>query len=233
MATKATRPVGGERVIAPAGTFPARVCRFMNLGTRFQEYQGQLKAYPDTLINITWELPTEIHEFTKKNEDGTETTEEKPIVVSREFTLSMGKKANLRPIVEGIIGTQLTDDEAYDFELENLLGMASLITISHKEASNGNIYANVISTAPLIKGMTVPEAINKKVIFDVNLATKEEIDALPQFLKDKVVISDEYKDRFDPETLARRAGIQEEIDKRRSVLPDYSNTEITKEEIPW
>jgi len=211
MATKATRPEGGEKVLAPAGTHQARVYRFMNLGTRLQQYQGVDKDYKDTLINITWELPNELHEFTKKNADGTETTEKKPIVVSREFTLSMGSKSNLRPIVEGIIGTTLTDDEAYEFDLESLVGMASLVTINHKESSKGNTYAKLVSTAPLIKGMEAPEAVNKPEIFDVKTATKEEIEALPTFLKDKIFVSDEFKARFKAATSNKVDSPQEEI----------------------
>jgi len=211
MATIAPRPEGGERVLAPAGTYPARVCKFMNLGTRIQEYQGQPKDYPDTLINLTWELPTKLKEFTTKNDNGTEKVEEKPIVISREFTLSMGPKSNLRPIVEGIIGTTLSDDEAYNFDIESLLGMACLITINHKESSTGNTYAKVVSTAPLIKGMEVPEAINEKIIFDVNTATKEQIEALPQFLKYKVTISDEFKKRFVNTTSPVTTGTTESI----------------------
>ena len=233
MPTTAPKPEGGERVLAPAGTHIGRVYRFMNLGTRFQEYQGKTKDYPDTLINITWELPTELHEFTKKSEDGTETTIEKPVVVSREFTLSMGSKSNLRPIVEGIIGATLKDEEAYNFDLEQLVGMASLVTISHKESqSNGKVYANVISTAPLVKGMEAPTPVNETEIFDVNTATQEEIEALPQFLKDKIYVSDEYKDRFDRATAEKRAEIQEEINKRRGVEPEQSE-EINPEDIPF
>jgi hypothetical protein len=232
MATKANRPESGERVLVPAGTYPARVFKFMNLGARVQEYQGKPKDYPDTLINISWELPTELHQFTKKHPDGTETTEEKPLVISREFTLSMGIKSNLRPIVEGIVGATLTDEEAYNFDLEELIGMTSLVTISHKESkANGKIYANVVSTAPLIRGMSVSPAVNTPIIFNVSTATEEEIEALPQFLKDKVYESDEYKDRFDKETLERRKEIQNTIDNLRN--QPKPEDELEEDEIPF
>ena len=224
-----------ERVLAPAGTFPARVFKFMNLGTRFQEYKGQLKDYPDTLINISWELPTELNKFTVKKEDGSEEEVEKPFAVSREFTLSMGKKSNLRPFVEGIIGTQLTDDEAYNFDLEELLGKACLITIAHRKSEkNGNTYANVISATPLIKGMEMPEAVNEQRIFNVNDSSLEDIEALPEWLRDKVKESDEYKERFDPATAERRANIEEELKKRGVSNEDkYPEEEINPEDIPF
>ena len=234
MPTTAPKPQGGERVLVPSGTHQARVYKFMNLGTRFQEYKGQLKEYPDTLINISWELPNETHKFTVRNEDGGEDVEvEKPLVISREFTLSMGKKSNLRPIIEGIIGTVLTDEEAYTFDLESILGMTCLVTVSHKEASNGNTYANLVATAPLVKGMVTPDAVNEQVIFDVNTASLDEIDALPDWLRSKVIESDEWKERFDPTVKEKRTEIEEELKKRGVNTDNSSDEEIGPDDIPF
>jgi hypothetical protein len=193
MPTKATAPTK-TFTLTPAGTHVARVFKFMNLGTRYQEYKGEMKDYPDTLINISFELPNELNTFTVKNEDGTEEKVEKPFAISREFTLSMGPKSNLRPIVEGIIGTPLTDEEAYAFDLESLVGMTCLVTIAHKKSKDGDrTFANLVSTAPLMKGMVAPEAFNKPVIQNVNDMTVEEIEALPEWLANKMKVSDEYK----------------------------------------
>jgi hypothetical protein len=43
----------------------------------------------------------------------------------------MGAKGNLRPFIEGFIGTKLHDDEAYNFNLEDLLGDACLLNVVH------------------------------------------------------------------------------------------------------
>jgi len=195
MATYAPVSQKKDYPVVSSGTHVATVYKFMNLGTRFQEYQGVLKEYPDTLITLTFETDEE-HEFTYKNEDGTEDKVMKPLVISKEFTLSMGVKSNLRPFVEGIIGTKLTDEEAGAFDLEDLLGRACLITVVHKTSAKGSVYANITGASPLMKNMQAPVLVNQTVIFDVNTATKEEIDALPKFLQDKVIISDEYKKRF-------------------------------------
>lgn len=181
--------------VVSSGTHVATVYKFMNLGTRFQEYQGVLKEYPDTLITLTFETDEE-HEFTYKNEDGTEEKVMKPLVISKEFTLSMGAKSNLRPFVEGIIGAKLTDEEAGAFDLEDLVGRACLITVVHKTSAKGSVYANITSASPLMKSMQAPVLVNPVVIFDVKTATKEEIEALPKFIQEKITISDEYKKRF-------------------------------------
>jgi hypothetical protein len=59
----------------------------------------------------------------------------------------MGKKSNLRPFVEGVIGTGLSDDEAYAFDLEDLLGRACPLNVVHAEVGD-NIYANIHSASP-------------------------------------------------------------------------------------
>ena len=152
----------------------------------------------------------------------------------------MGKRSNLRPFVEGIIGTSLTDQEAYAFDVESLVGMTCLVTIAHKKSVDGErTYANIVSTSPLVKGMEAPEAVNDVVVQDVNQMSKEEIDALPDWLRDKMVISDEYKDRFDPTEAERKAGIQDKIDELRGTgSPDLnasssSSEEIKAEDIPF
>lgn len=181
----------------PSGTHLGICYRVMNLGTRLQEYMGTMKDHPDTLITLTFELPNEKKKFTVKSDDGTEQEVEKPLVISREFVLSMGPKSNLRPFVEGIIGVKLTDEEAYAFNLEDLLGRPCLVNVIHKVSpKNGNTYANITTTSPLMKGMEVPKQYNKNNIFDVNEVEQDEIFALPQFIQDKIIVSDEYKKRF-------------------------------------
>lgn len=215
-----TAPVATKTfTLTPAGTHVARVYGFLNLGTRLQEYQGQPKDYPDTLVRFTLELPLELNEFEYEDKDtGEKVKVSKPFVISREFTLSMGKKSNLRPFVEGIIGTSLTDAEAGAFDIETLVGMTCQATITHAKSKDGqNTYANLTSVAPLMKGINVPEPINEPKIQDVKTMTMEEINELPQFLQDKITISDEFKARFDEEEIARKKAIQDEIDARRGV----------------
>lgn len=182
--TKTPRPQ-----VAP-GTHVATLYRIMNLGTRFQMFEGKTKEYPDKVIRLTFEFPDSLHKFEKDGEE-----KELPLVIDKELNLTMGPKSKLRPLVEGMIGVQLKDEEAYAFDLESLLGKSCLVTVAHKE-SKGNMYANIISTAPLMKGMVPPKQVNPSQVFDINTCTKEEYEALPDFLKEKVNVSDEYKKRF-------------------------------------
>lgn len=197
MPMKAPTQAHKERPLAPAGTHVAIMYKLMNLGTRIQMFQGKLKEHPDTLVTMTFELPNERVKFTEKNIDGDDVEVEKPLVVSREFTFSMGPKSNLRPFVEGMIGTKLSDEEAYGFDLEALVGTKCLITLVHKKSGDGTkTYANVTTASPLMKGLSVPEQFNKNQIQDVNTMSLDEINKLPPFLQDKIKVSDEYRARF-------------------------------------
>lgn len=173
---KSTKPV---RVLAPEGQHVARIVSIVYLGTVKSSFGDTFK------MRMTWELPNETHKF----KDG---EQERPFVVSKETSLSMGKKSTLRPIVEGMIGTSLTDEEAYDFDLDDLLGKECQVHIVHEETENGK-YANVKSVSPLLKGVNCPPAFNKPSILSYERWSQDAFDALPGFLKDKMMATPEYK----------------------------------------
>jgi hypothetical protein len=166
----------------PKGNHVARLYQIVHIGTIPTNWQGQQKMTDK--VRLTFELCNEKKAFREGDEP-------KPFSVSREFTLSMGAKSNLRPFVEGFIGTKLSDEEAYGFDLEDLLGEACLLNVVHAEVGE-NVYANINSATPLVKGMEAPALFNEKAVVDVDTATEEEIDALPDFLKEKMRSSEEY-----------------------------------------
>jgi len=171
------------RSLAPEGTHIARVIGIIYIGTIKGEYKGQPKENFKT--RISWELPTELHSF-KEGEA------EKPYVVSKEVTLSMGKKSILRPIVEGIIGTSLTDEEAYGFDLDKIVGMPCLLAISHVEGDRGT-YVSVNTATGLIKGITAPPQVNPTKILSFQNWDKGYFESLPDFIKDKIKSTPEYQ----------------------------------------
>lgn len=167
------------RILPPAGTHMARVINIIYLGTVKGNFGESYK------VRITWELPTETHVF--KEEDGA-----KPFSVSREVSLSMGTKSNLRPIVEGIIGVSLKDEEAYAFDVDEILGKECLITIVYDEGESGT-YANVSTVTKLVKGMTCPQAVNSLKILSYEKFDEKYFETLPSFIKDKMKKTPEYK----------------------------------------
>lgn len=175
-----------DKVLPPTGTHIARVYQIIHIGTTEYEWQGEKKKR--NRVRIGFELPTEKHVF--KEELG-----EQPFVISHYYTLSLGEKANLRKIVEGILGRTLNDDELSEFDVESLLGKTCLVTITHRTTDTG-VYANIQSTSPLIKGMTAPSAINKPFVLNYDSWSQEAFDSLPSFLREEMMSSEEYRKKF-------------------------------------
>lgn len=171
-----------ERTLAPQGSFPARVYSIIYMGTVKGEYKGTpTESYK---VRISWELPTKTRVF-KEGELA------RPFSVSKELTLSMGSKSNLRPLVEGMLGLSFTDDDAKSFDVDELLGKACLISLAHKESPNGK-YVAINSTAQLPEGMICPPAVNPSKILSYDRFDKEYFMTLPKFIQEKMEKTPEF-----------------------------------------
>lgn len=181
---KASKPESNYEA-PPKGNHVARLYQIIYLGTTSYDYMGESKR--STKVRMTFELCDERKEF--KPGEG-----EKPFSISREFGFYMGKQSKLRPFVEGYVGTSLSDDEAYEFDIDDMLGKACLLNVVHGE-KDGKVYGNIASASPLPKGMVAPEIFNETSIVNVNSSDPAEIDALPKFIKEKMYASEEWKSR--------------------------------------
>lgn len=182
-----------KRELIPAGTHIARLYQIVEIGTTYYEWQGEQKE--SYKVRLTWELPNLTKVF--KEEEGP-----KPLVISEEYTLSMGEKSNLRPVVEGITGP-LTDKEANGFNLESLLGTTCLLNVGHKTSKKGATFERVLSTSPLMAGMTAPDQVNPSKSLSFENFDEELFNKLPDFIKTKISETPEYK---------KLKGVEEESD---------------------
>ena len=172
---------------APGGTFAARCYSMVHIGTVEDNIPGKgIKKV--NKIRISWELPTEKKVF--KEEFG-----EQPIVVHKEFNLSMNEKSNLRKFLESWRGKQFTEEEAKAFDVTKLLGIACLLTIVHKKKADGTgDYADITSVVALPKQMPVDPQINPTFEFNYSEPfDKVKFESLPEWLRKKMMMSDEYK----------------------------------------
>lgn len=165
------------------GTYLARCYQMIHIGTITEEFQGEKKVH--NKIRVTWELPTELKEF--KQGEG-----ERPIVISKEFSLSMHEKATLRSYLKSWRGKDFTEDEAKSFDVTKLLGVPCMLTISNRE-SKGKNYADVAGVSPVMKGLTMPPQINTSNEFNYDNFDFAKFETFPDFLKDKMKGSIEYK----------------------------------------
>lgn len=176
---------GIRRELIPAGNYIARCYSMVHIGTIAEQIMGEEKIL--NKVRITWELPTELRVF--KEENG-----EQPMVISQEFTLSMHEKANLRKFLESWRGKGFTEEEAKCFDITKLLGIPCMINIIHKTSKAGNDFATISGVAAVPKSITVPAQINPNFEFNFESAfSVEKLESFPDFIKDKIKSSEEYK----------------------------------------
>ena len=153
-----------------------------DLGTQFSEMFGKWAHK----ILLCWEIPEERIQIEK---DGKKL--DLPRAISKEYTLSLGTKSNLRKDLETWRGRAFTPDELSGFDVKNILGKNCLIQIIHQPKGD-KIYANVASITPLMKGVTAknPENPLKYFAFGDNMDIPE---GTPEWIVKKIQASKEWK----------------------------------------
>jgi hypothetical protein len=181
----ATSAGGSNYEPIPAGTYVARCYSMIHMGTVKESYMGEEKFV--NKVRLTFELPTELKVF--KEENG-----EQPQVISKEFTLSLGEKSNLRAFLNSWRGKALTEEECKSFDIAVLAGKACTLSIIHKTSKvSGKTYAEIASIGGVMKNMEVPALINPQIVFSVNNFDQVAFDSFPDFIKEKIASSQEYQ----------------------------------------
>lgn len=176
---------GTARELIPAGNYVARCYSMIHIGTVTEEIMGEKKR--QNKCRITWELPSELRVFDEKKG-------EQPMVISKEYTLSMHEKANLRKDLESWRGKAFTDAQAKSFDITKLLGVPCMLNVIHKETRDGKEFATISNISSLPKGFTCPEQVNPT--FEWNFEDKWDeivLEDFPEFIKAKIKSSEEYQ----------------------------------------
>lgn len=173
-----------KKELAPSGSHIARCYSMIHIGTQEFEYQGEKKQA--NKIRLTFELPLELKDFNG---------ESKPIVIDKEYTLSLHEKSNLRKDLESWRGKSFSPKELANFDVTKLIGVACNISIIHKESNSGKEFAFISNISSLSKGVEAPGQINDS--FEFNYTDKFNKDWLdnicPAWIKEQIEGSKEYK----------------------------------------
>jgi hypothetical protein len=172
---------------APQGAHIGRCYQIIDLGTTEDKKFGGRKRK----VQFLFELPNELATFD-------DSKGEQPFYVRTSMTLSMSEKANLRKFIESWIGKSMTDREASNFEIMDLLGTPAMLNVSHRVTDVGT-FANIMSISPLPKGITCPGQINPSLAYDTTAHNQEVFSLLPEFIREQIMQSDEYRSRFEAE----------------------------------
>jgi hypothetical protein len=177
-----------EREIVPAGSYPARCIKIIHFGHVPDNYMGEKRIVDK--VRFTWELPTETRVF---DED----LGEQPILISKDYTVSLGDKANLRHDLEAWRGKAFTLAELAGFDITNVIGALCMLNIIHRTSKKtDNDYAIVAGISPMPKGIKCPEQVNPYFIWDYEEHFDEKIlENMHQWFQDIIKSSEEYKEK--------------------------------------
>lgn len=161
----------------PAGTHVARCFGCVSLGTQHSP------MFADAFkVMLMFELPFE----TIQTEEG-----EKPMTISKEYTLSLGKRANLRKHLDAWRGRAFTKEELEGFEVSNVVGAPCQLTVVHVQKTDGGIYAKIEGVTGLAKGMACPPQVHTSVKYEIDHGENAVFKALPEWIQKKIIASEE------------------------------------------
>lgn len=162
------------------GTYPARLVQIIDLGTQKRRPWKGVAKDPIHMIRTTYELTTEF----MTNEDGEEDTS-KPRWISEDFAF-YGLSADRAKSTQRYLA--LDPSKSMEGDWEMLLGGAVALTVVHNPNKDDPsiVYANIGSTAPIMKGMDVAELVNDPSIFLFDNPDVEVFERFPEFVKDRI-----------------------------------------------
>lgn len=179
---------GKDFVIHPPGPTAARCTRIIDLGTVDGEWQGKAKKQHKIVFGF---------ESAMLMDDDQGEWAGKPFLITTNYTASLSEKANMRKDLESWRGRKFTKPELDAFDLKNVLGKACFLNMVHSDPNaQGKVYSNIGAIMPLPAGMTAPAAVNPLIFFTLAEFDQSQYDALTDYYKEKIALSDEYKAIF-------------------------------------
>lgn len=160
------------------GVHKARCVRVIDLGTQWNEYQGEGKWKRQCMLQ--WEVPAE------KKEDG------EPMIISKFYTLSLHEKATLGADLSAWRGRAFTEQEKAGFDISKLAGIPCMMNVV--EGKNGR--PRIATLMPLPKGDELDQQYHSTVIFSVDEYQKgstEAFNALPEGIRNMILRSQELE----------------------------------------
>ena len=138
--------------------------------------ENSMFAKKQRKVMIVWNI---VGETVKIND------EEKPRVISKEYTMSLSEKSTLRRDLQAWRGKPFTTEELNGFDLANILNVPCQIQIN-QEDKNGKTYTIIAGIMSIPKGMKV-ERLENTYVFDItDPTTWVYYDSIPNWIKEKI-----------------------------------------------
>ncbi len=174
----------------PPGAWVARCISLVDLGTQHNERFDSTARK----LRISWEVFGEDEAGVPLTIEATD-GKEVPLTISRNFTVSLNEKANLRKFLASWRGRDFTPEELAGFDISKLLGAYCLLNVTEREGGNGKTYADVASVSPLPSALnkTKPPGVHPLIAFDLDKPDMALFGAFHQALQDTIKASPEWQ----------------------------------------
>jgi len=177
----------------PEGTYTAVCHLLVDLGVHYNPAFDNRSER----VMIGWVIPEE----TYTDKDGNPV----PRTLTQEYTNSLSKKSNLRPMLASWRGKDFTAEELKGFSLRNVVGAPCMLNVIHKQTKSGKTIATVAGVMRLPKNMPAPKLEGNPILFDFDDDPLEKLSQLPEWIANKVKESETYMDKA-------AAQVQAEVD---------------------
>lgn len=155
-----------------------------DLGT---QYNKQFDKFSNKIL-VTWEVPDSRIEIERDGEKL-----DLPKAISKQYTAVISDRSNLSKDLRALGFS--ADEVTEDFDITSLLGLACQLQVVHT-TKGGRTYGNVGVLMPLPNGVEAPEPENELRSFDiadVDVDAPKLPDNMPDWVKDIIRISEEWK----------------------------------------
>lgn len=178
MGYMAKEKAGGEGFKpVPAGTHLARCVTVVDLGIQQTPWGSKEQTYLGFEVpgfRVEWEKDGQKHEG--------------PGLVGVTWTTNLYEEANMGKNLISWLGKPFTREERAGFDLFKLLGVPCMLAITHNEAKNGKVYANIASIMGVPAGTEVPKQETESVGYTATDSRYSgTLDKLPGWLRDKAL----------------------------------------------
>lgn len=185
-----------------AGTHPAVCYGVVDIGEQYNEKYGKAVRKCIVLFEVIGQ--------TFVDKDGIDRNRS----ISNTYTLSLSEKSALYRDLIAWRGRPFTPEELKGFNLENIIGVPCLLSITHTER-DGNTYANISGIMKMPKGMET-KGMEAHLSFDLDRDPLSDMAKLPEWIQKRIQDSVTYKDLISAGTGAPKL---EEIDDSDGELP--------------
>jgi hypothetical protein len=146
---------GEEKERMTADQYPGRCIHIVDLGTHDNTHKDAKPGAKHRKLMLVFEL------------SDMRMKDDRPFVLSQEYTQSLTKSANLCKMLNVWQATTMTEADKKAFDIKSLMDKPALINVSREEKGEA-VYNNIKGISPLPSAMPLGERVNDLVYYEIS-----------------------------------------------------------------